>query len=94
MSEAADRYQERQRGTMLAAILWVVLGASLLLGWFNLQFGTWASIISLFSLALLPQSRGWLIAAPIAAIGWITPISLFASMMLTTVVLSVIAART
>ena len=53
MSESPDRYQSGQRRTMLAAILWVVLGASLLLGVFNLRFQSHASAISLFTLAAL-----------------------------------------
>ena len=48
-----DLYQFSQRKRVLSALAWVILVAALVLGILNIQYKTWLSVISLFSLVLL-----------------------------------------
>ncbi len=53
MSENLLDYERTQRDRSLSAIIWTVLIASVILGWFDLQFQTWVAVIALCSMALL-----------------------------------------
>jgi putative nucleotidyltransferase with HDIG domain len=53
MSEDILSYERTQRQRTLSVIIWTALIASVILGWFDLQFHTWVSVIALWSMALL-----------------------------------------
>ncbi|HEY9151994.1 MAG TPA: HD-GYP domain-containing protein [Anaerolineales bacterium] len=53
MSEDLLSYERTQRDRTLSVIIWTALVASIILGWFDLQFHTWVSVIALWSMALL-----------------------------------------
>ncbi len=53
MIDHVDQYQTNQRKLTLSVIAWIVLFAALFLGFLNIQYNTWHSIIALFGLALL-----------------------------------------
>jgi hypothetical protein len=46
-------YDRDQRQQTLTVIIWTALIASGILGWFDLQFHTWVSVIALWSMSLL-----------------------------------------
>lgn len=46
-------YEQGQRRRILAVVVWVVLVAAIILGFFDIQFNTWVSVIALFSMAIL-----------------------------------------
>jgi hypothetical protein len=46
-------FEQKQRARLLAYIVWTVLVVSVILGFFDIQFNTWVSVIALFSNALL-----------------------------------------
>ena len=60
MSTNLFSYEYNQRRKTLATILWTLLIASLILGVLNVQYKTWDSAISLFSLSLLCIPLLWL----------------------------------
>jgi len=53
MAENLLDYERIQRHRTLSVIIWTALIASVILGWFDLQFHTWVSVIALWSMALL-----------------------------------------
>ena len=53
MPEDFPDYERSQRQRTLSVIIWTALIASVILGWFDLQFHTWISVIALFSMAVL-----------------------------------------
>ena len=60
MSNNLSLYEKNQRVRTLAAIIWIVLIASVALGLLNIQFRTWDSVIALFSLAFICVILLWL----------------------------------
>src|SRR6266498_5006225 len=60
MSNNLALYEKNQRVRTLAAIIWIVLIASIALGLLNIQCRTWDSVISLFGLALICIPLLWL----------------------------------
>jgi len=60
MSNNLSLYEKNQRVRTLAAIIWIVLIASVALGFLNIQFRTWDSVIALFSLAFICVILLWL----------------------------------
>ncbi|HKG53003.1 MAG TPA: HD-GYP domain-containing protein [Anaerolineales bacterium] len=60
MSNNLSLYEKNQRVRTLAAIIWIVLMASVALGFLNIQFRTWDSVIALFSLAFICVILLWL----------------------------------
>lgn len=52
MSEDLFSYERTQRQRTLWVVIWTVLVASIILGWFDLQFHTWVSVIALWSTTL------------------------------------------
>ncbi len=60
MSNNLALYEKNQRVRTLAAIIWIVLIASIALGLLNIQFRTWDSVIALFGLALICIPLLWL----------------------------------
>jgi putative nucleotidyltransferase with HDIG domain len=60
MSNNLSIYEKNQRVHTLAAIIWIVLIASLALGLLNIEFRTWDSVIALFGLALICIPLLWL----------------------------------
>ena len=60
MSNQLSLYEKNQRVRTLAAIIWIVLIASLALGLLNIKFRTWDSVIALFGLALICIPLLWL----------------------------------
>jgi len=60
MSNKLHPFELKQRVRTLAAIIWIVLIASLALGVLNIQFKTWDSVIALFSLTLICIPLLWL----------------------------------
>jgi putative nucleotidyltransferase with HDIG domain len=60
MSNELSLYEKNQRVRTLAAIIWIVLIASVALGLLNIQFRTWDSVIALFGLALICIPLLWL----------------------------------
>ncbi len=55
MSESDDllSYERTQRYRTLSVIIWTALITAVILGWFDLRFHTWVSVIALWSMALL-----------------------------------------
>jgi hypothetical protein len=53
MSEDLLSYERTQRYRTLSVIIWTALIVSVILGWFDLQFHTWVSVIALWSMAVL-----------------------------------------
>lgn len=60
MSNHLSLYEKTQRVRTLSAIIWIVLLASVVLGFLNIQYRTWDSVIALFSLALICVLLLWL----------------------------------
>lgn len=60
MSKNLSPYEYNQRVHTLSTIIWIVLIASFVLGLLNLTFGTWDSVIALFSLTLICIPLLWL----------------------------------
>jgi hypothetical protein len=60
MSNKLSLYEKNQRVRTLAAIIWIVLIASVALGLLNIKFRTWDSVIALFGLALICIPLLWL----------------------------------
>lgn len=60
MSNNLSLYEKNQRIRTLSAIIWIILGASVILGVFNVQFRTWNSVIALFGLSLVSVLLLWL----------------------------------
>ena len=60
MSNNLSLYEKNQRVRTLAAIIWIVLIASVALGFLSIQFRTWDSVIALFSLAFICMILLWL----------------------------------
>jgi putative nucleotidyltransferase with HDIG domain len=81
MSTNLTLYENNQRVRTLSAIIWVVLIASLALGFLNIQYRTWDSVIALFGLALICIPLLWLNSK-----GQIIP----SALLLSTIVLMVI----
>ena len=52
-SGALLNYERAQRQRTLSVIIWTALIAAVVLGWFDLQFHTWVSVVTLWSMALL-----------------------------------------
>lgn len=55
-----SQYEKNQRSRTLSAIIWIVFVASLILGFINIQFRTWDSVIALFGLAIFCIPLLWL----------------------------------
>lgn len=53
MSEQLIRYELAQRKRTLAVIIWTAMLVATALGFFDIQFRTWKSVIALFGLAIL-----------------------------------------
>jgi HD-GYP domain-containing protein (c-di-GMP phosphodiesterase class II) len=56
MSLSSGHYissEQEQRARILGVILWIALIVALALGYFDIQFQTWVSVIALFSMAVL-----------------------------------------
>ena len=60
MSNKLSLYEKNQRVRTLAAIIWIVLIASVALGLLNIKFRTWDSVIALLGLALICIPLLWL----------------------------------
>ncbi|HLO27735.1 MAG TPA: HD-GYP domain-containing protein [Anaerolineales bacterium] len=60
MSDDLILYEKNQRIRTLAAIIWIILIAAVVLGLLNIQFRTWDSVIALFSLTLICVPLLWL----------------------------------
>ena len=60
MSDNLLLYEKKQRISTLAAILWIVLIASFVLGLLNILYKTWDSVIALFGLAAVCVPLLWL----------------------------------
>ena len=53
MPEDLLSYERAQRDRTLSVIIWTALIASIMLGWFDLRFHTWVSVVALWSTALV-----------------------------------------
>lgn len=60
MLNKSTPYEYNQRLRTLSIVIWIVMAASFFLGLFNIQFRTWPSVITLFSLAVLCIPLLWL----------------------------------
>ena len=60
MANDITLYEKNQRIRTLSAIIWIVLIASIILGFLNVQFRTWNSVIALFGLAIVCSFLLWL----------------------------------
>jgi len=60
MATNPSHYERNQRIRTLSAIIWIVFFASLILGFINIQFRTWDSVIALFGLAFFCIPLLWL----------------------------------
>ncbi len=53
MPEDLLSYERAQRDRTLSVIIWTALVASIILGWFDLRFHTWVSVVALWSMTIL-----------------------------------------
>ena len=52
LTEEIEKQQKTQRKLILNVIIWITLIAAIVLGFLNITFNTWTSVIALFGLAL------------------------------------------
>ena len=79
MLEDILNYELIQRRRTLSVIIWTAMIASVLLGWFDIQFHTWVSVTALWSMALLcipalilnRQGRFYLSAILLSLVVWV-----------------------
>lgn len=60
VSNKSGSYENNQRIRTLSIMIWIILVGSFLLGLFDIQFKTWDSVITLFSLAVFCVPLLWL----------------------------------
>ena len=60
MSNKLARYEKNQRIRTLSIMIWIILVASFSLGLLNIQYRTWPSVITLFSLAIFCFPLLWM----------------------------------